>query len=65
MYHKTPIIFVRTIISVQFLVQLTSQQSKMPQTQKPVHNKERAHLPLIKLTMPMALLAILNNKPQE
>jgi hypothetical protein len=31
MYHKTPIIFVKTIITFNFKVKLTRQQSKMSQ----------------------------------
>jgi hypothetical protein len=48
------------------MFKLTHQQSKMSQIQKPdVHNNERAQSALIKLTMTMTLLAILNNKPQK
>jgi hypothetical protein len=65
MYHKTHISFVKTRISIQFQVQIDTSVVKNVVNSKACTQQGIAQSLLIKLTMTMALLAIINNKPEK
>jgi hypothetical protein len=65
MYHKTDISFLKTRISIQFQVQIDTLVVQNVANSKACAQQGIAQLSLIKLTMTMALLAIINNKPQK
>jgi hypothetical protein len=66
MYRKIPIMFVKTRTSVQFLGQIDmSAVQNAADAKACTHQVKEAQLLLIKLTLIMALLAMLNNKPQK
>jgi hypothetical protein len=65
MYHKTPIIFVETIVSVQFQGKIEKSAVQNVTNSKACPQQVKRSSFVIELTMAMALLAVLNNKPQK
>jgi hypothetical protein len=65
MYRKKNIIFVKTIISVQFQGKIDTLAVPNVPNSKACAQQVKAQSSLIKLNMTIALLATLNNKPQK
>jgi hypothetical protein len=66
MYHKTQhVTFVKTRISIQIQVQIDTSVVQNDANSKACAQQGIAQSSLIKVTMTMALLAIINNKPQK